>query len=86
MRREMEEERKRNLRDIIAHSRWEARMARKLGERWLDTVAMWSLEGWEADISLLKKNPQLLKTLLETIRKRDERNRRYVEYLHPPGD
>jgi len=63
---EAEEERRRNLEDIIRHARWEAEMVRRLGAKWFEIRDKWLIEAWEADREIWK-NPRIRKALIKAI-------------------
>ena len=66
LRRELEEEKKRNLEDIIRHARWEAEMVKKLGSKWFEARDKWLWEALEADKEMWK-DPKVRRALLKTI-------------------
>ena len=68
---EVEEERKRNLEDIIRHARWEAEMVKKLGAKWFEMRDKWLLEAWETDKEMWK-DPKIRGALIRAILAKDK--------------
>ncbi len=68
---EVEEDRKKNLEDIIRHARWEAEMVRKLGKKWFEMRDEWLLKTWEADREMWR-NPKIREALIKAILARDK--------------
>ena len=73
--RELKEEKRRNLEDIIRHARWEAEMVRKLGSKWFGIRDKWLIEAYEADRKMWR-DPKIREALIKTILTRDELNKR----------
>ncbi|MEM2302449.1 MAG: hypothetical protein QXR14_09610 [Sulfolobales archaeon] len=67
---EVEEERRRNLEDIVRHARWEAEMVKKLGKKWFEIRDRWLIEAWEADREMWK-DPRVREALIKAILVRD---------------
>lgn len=67
---EVEEERRRNLEDIIRHARWEAGMVKKLGRKWFEMRDEWLIEAWKADGEMWR-DPKIREALTESILVRD---------------
>ncbi|AFZ70396.1 hypothetical protein Calag_0643 [Caldisphaera lagunensis DSM 15908] len=65
---ELEDEKSRNLEEIIHHARWEAEMVRRLGVKWFEIRDKWLWESLEADLEFWRKNPRVRKALLETLK------------------
>jgi len=72
---EVEEERRRNLRDIIRHARWEAEMVKKLGLEWFEMRDKWLIEAWEADREMWE-DPRIREALVKAILARDKQRAR----------
>ncbi len=68
---EVEEERRRNLEDIIRHARWEAEMVKRLGMKWFEIRDKWLIEAWEADKEIWK-NPEIRKALIRAVLAKDK--------------
>ncbi len=66
LKRELEEEKKRNLEDIIRHAKWEAEMVKKLGSKWFEARDKWLWEALEADKEMWR-DPKVRRALLKTI-------------------
>ncbi|MEB3755968.1 MAG: hypothetical protein GSR79_03820 [Desulfurococcales archaeon] len=75
--RELEEEKRRNLKEIIRHARWEAGMVRKLGSKWFAIRDKWLIEAYEADRKMWR-NPRVREALIKTILARDELNKKGI--------
>ena len=71
LREELEEERRRNLVDIIRHARWEAEMVRRLGAKWFEMRDEWLWRAWEADRDLWR-DPRVREALLKAIHAMDK--------------
>ena len=63
---EVEEERRKNIEDIIRHARWEAEMVKRMGAKWFEIRDKWLAEAWEAD-RVLWRDPKARKALVEAI-------------------
>jgi len=75
IRREIDDERKRNLEDIIRYARWEAEMAKKLGVKWFELRDKWLWESFEADRERWR-DPRVREALIKMIMVVDELKRR----------
>jgi len=75
LRGEIEEDRKRNLEDIIRYARWEAEMARRLGAKWFEIRDAWLWESFEADRESWR-DPRVREALIKTIMFVDELKRK----------
>ncbi len=68
---EVEEERRRNLEDIVRHARWEAETVKRLGMKWFEIRDRWLLEAWEADKEMWK-NPKIREALIKAVLAKDK--------------
>ncbi|MEB3779711.1 MAG: hypothetical protein GSR85_05705 [Desulfurococcales archaeon] len=68
---EIEEERRRNLADIIRHAQWEAEMVRRMGAKWFEIRDKWLIEAWETDRELWKDS-KIREALVKAILARDK--------------
>ncbi len=68
---EVEEERRRNLEDVIRHARWEAEMVKRLGMKWFEIRDKWLIEAWEADKEMWK-DPKIRKALIRAVLAKDK--------------
>lgn len=69
--RELGEERRRNLEDVVRQARWEAEMVRRMGVRWFEQRDAWLLRAWEADRELWR-DPRVREALVKAILARDK--------------
>ena len=68
--RELREERRRNLEDVVRQARWEAEMVRRMGARWFEQRDGWLLRAWEADRELWR-DPRVREALIRAVQARD---------------
>ncbi len=73
---EVREDRIKNLKDLLRHARWEARMVREMGVKWFEIRDSWLIKAWEADSKFLKDNPQVRKALIKALTRDKEKARR----------
>jgi len=69
----VEEERERNLKDIIRHARWEAKMVRELGAKWFEARDKWLIEAWKADREMWQ-NKKVREALIKAILAKNRRD------------
>ncbi len=82
---EVREERRRNLEDIIRHAKWEAEMVRKLGKKWFEIRDKWLQEALEADMELWRRNPKIREALIKVIEAKDRVKRSRTVYDPQPS-
>ncbi|MCE4604249.1 MAG: hypothetical protein F7B20_04700 [Aeropyrum sp.] len=75
--RQLRDERRRNMEDVMRQARWEAEMVRKLGKRWFEIRDRWLLEAWRADREMWRI-PAVREALVRAIMARDRLRRRGV--------
>ena len=63
---DLEQERRRNLEDLIRQARWEAEMVKKLGPEWFEMRDEWLHRALEADRETWK-NPKVREALIKAI-------------------
>ncbi|MCE4606772.1 MAG: hypothetical protein F7B59_05520 [Desulfurococcales archaeon] len=73
--RELEEEKRKNLEEIMHHACWEAEMVRKLGSKWFAIRDKWLIEAYEADRKMWR-DPRIREALIKTILAKNELNKR----------
>ncbi len=73
---EVREDRIKNLKDLLRHARWEARMVREMGAKWFEIRDSWLIKAWEADNEFLKDNPQVRKALIKALTRDKEKAHR----------
>ncbi len=71
----IEEERKRNLEDILHHTKWEAGMVKKLGRKWFEMRDKWLNEAFERDKEMWR-DPRVREALIKAILAEDEVKRK----------
>ena len=67
IREELEEERRRNLEDIIRFAKLEAEMVKKMGRKWFRMRDEWLRRAYEADAEFLRKNPEVAEALRRVL-------------------
>jgi len=70
LREEIEEERRRNLEDVVRHARWEAEMVKKLGDRWFEVRDRWLIDAFERDREMWR-DPRVREALIKAILAKD---------------
>jgi len=68
---EVEEERKKNLKDIIRHAKWEAEMVKRVGIEWFRIRDEWLIQTYEADKKMWE-NPAVREALIKAILLKDK--------------
>ncbi len=68
---EIEEERRKNLKDIIRHAKWEAEMVKRMGIEWFRIRDEWLIESYEADKKMWE-NPAVREALIKAILLKDK--------------
>ena len=72
---DLEEERRRNLEDLIRQARWEADMVKKLGPKWFEMRDEWLYRALEADREAWK-NPEVREALIKAITSKPSKQER----------
>ncbi len=67
---EVEQERRRNLEDVIRHARWEAEMVKRMGMKWFEIRDKWLIQSYEVDKEMWK-DPKVREALIKAILARD---------------
>ena len=75
-------ERKRNLKDIIRYTKWNAEMVKRLGIEWFDIVGKWNESHWKGVYEAMK-NPRIREATLRAIEAID---RAKIERLKRTGN
>jgi hypothetical protein len=63
---DLEEERRKNLEDIIRQARWNAEMVKKLGSKWFEIRDRWLQEAFERDREMWK-DPKVREALMRAL-------------------
>ncbi len=67
----VEEERRRNLEDIIRQARWNAKMVKKMGRKWFEIRDKWLMEAFKNDKEIWK-DPKTKKALIKALLTEDK--------------
>jgi len=66
LRRSIEDDRERNIEDIIRQAKWNAEMVKKMGTKWFEIRDRWLQEAFEKDREMWK-DQKIRKALIKAV-------------------